>query len=223
VTGGTDSTSPAVQTDIGKSTKTFYEDHAREYFDRTVSADLSPIYDRFLKYIRPGGRILDAGCGSGRDLKAFRDRGFDPVGIDASSALAELAVIFSGAICIPMRFESLKFEVPFDAAWACASLLHLPKHRLLPVLRRLHRNLVEDGVLFASVQVGEGERSLPDGRFFAYYAPNEFAGFLSRSGFSIDETWISEDSLRSRRRIRWLNIIAHRKNSTPASAVDDGD
>ncbi len=207
------STSPRTPTALGESTRAFYEAHAKEYFARTVSADLSSVYDRFLKHVKPNGRILDAGCGSGRDLKALRDRGFDPVGIDASPALAKLATEFSGATCFPMRLEDLKFEYPFDAAWACASLLHMPKHKLVTVLRRLGRALVPDGMLFASVKVGEGEQLLPDGRFFAYYTPDEFERFLAKAGFCVEQLWISKDSLCSRRRIRWLNIIARRENS----------
>lgn len=221
--GGMNSASPSILRDLGESTRAFYEAHAREYFDRTVSADLSSVYDKFLKHVKPNGRILDAGCGSGRDLKALRDRGFDPVGIDASPALAKLATEFSGATCFAMRLEDLKFDHPFDAAWACASLLHVPKHNLLSVLRRLRRALVVDGMLFVSVKVGEGEQLLPDGRFFSYYTPDEFERFVAKAGFCIEELWISKDSLCSRRRIRWLNIIARRENLPSMSALDDGD
>jgi SAM-dependent methyltransferase len=212
---GINSTPAPVPTDVGESTRAFYETHAHEYFDRTVSADLSSIYDRFLKYVKPGGRILDAGCGSGRDLKALRNRGFDPVGIDASPEMAKLAAEFSGSACLPMLFEELRFDRPFDAVWACASLLHIPKHNLLSVLRRLHGNLVAGGILFASVKVGEGEELSSDGRFFAYYAPDEFERFLAKAGFCVNQLWISKDSLSSRRRIRWLNVIAHRRKLGP--------
>src|SRR6266853_1977653 len=105
---------------VDDSTTRFYETHAREYFDRTVSADLSALYDDVLKHVKPGGRILDVGCGSGRDLKIFRARGF-------------------------------------DAVWACASLLHLPKRNVVSILARLRLSLVEGGIVYASVQVGQGE------------------------------------------------------------------
>jgi 2-polyprenyl-3-methyl-5-hydroxy-6-metoxy-1,4-benzoquinol methylase len=190
-----------------------FSDFSIEYFDQTVSADLSPVYDRFLKYVRPKGRILDIGCGSGRDLKALHDRGFEAVGIDASLSLAKLAAEFSGVTCLPMRFEDLQFEHPFDAAWACASLVHIPKGKLVSVLRRLHKTLIGGGILFVSVKVGKGEHLLRDGRFFAYYTRGEFEQFLTKAGFAIDQSWISKDYLRPTQKIRWLNIIAHRANS----------
>ena len=198
--------------DASSSTLDYYEKHAREYFERTVSADLSAVYDVFLKHVRPGGRILDAGCGSGRDLKAFRSRGFDPVGIDASDALVNLAREFSGAPCFRIRLEDVSFSSEFDAVWACASLLHLPRTKVLPVLQRLRRSLVDGGTLFVSVQIGEGENFTPDGRFFAYYDPDELLCLVKVSGFTVVEQWTSADALLARRSIRWLNVIARKMN-----------
>lgn len=194
----------------GQSTLAFYEKHAQEYFDRTVSADLEPLYDRFFQYVKPGGKILDLGSGSGRDLKAMFDRGYLPLGIDASPTLAKLATGFSGTTCLTMRFEELRFGSEFDAVWACASLLHMPKRQIPSILRNVHHALVEHGVLFVSVQIGQGEKLLPDGRFFAYYAPEEFSQILEDAGFTIQQSWLSEDSLSSQRQIDWLNIVAIR-------------
>lgn len=199
----------AVPNDPCKSTLQFYEAHAEDYFDRTVLADLSPLYDAFLKHVRPGGRILDVGCGSGRDLKNFRARGFDPIGVDASHALIKKAAEFSGVMCLPMKFEEIDFDRCFDAVWACASLLHIPKSTIFSILQRLNRALVKDGALFVSVQIGEGEKVSADGRYFVYYTPDELAAVLTKSGFSVTEIWVSTDSLADREPIRWVNIIAH--------------
>jgi SAM-dependent methyltransferase len=198
------------EADLGRSTIASTRGHAQEYFDRTVSADLGPLYDRFLQYVKPGGRILDLGSGSGRDLKAMLDRGYFPLGIDASPSLAKLAGDFSGATCLTLRFEDLKFGSEFDAAWACASLLHMPKIQMPSILQNIHRSLAEYGVLFVSVQIGQGEKLLPDGRFFAYYAPEEFFQILEGAGYTIQKSWLSQDSLCSRRQIDWLNIVANR-------------
>jgi SAM-dependent methyltransferase len=39
------------------------------FFDRTINADVQDLYQKFLKYIPKKGRILDAGCGIGRDSR----------------------------------------------------------------------------------------------------------------------------------------------------------
>jgi SAM-dependent methyltransferase len=190
------------------STERFYETHAAEYFRRTVDVDLSHLYDRFLAAVPVGGRILDAGCGSGRDLREFVRRGYRATGIDASRALVRIAARHSPAPCFVMRFEDLSYENCFDAIWACASLLHVPKRMLRSVLHRLHLALVPGGVMFVSVQAGKGEALAPDGRFFARYTKQEFAKALKAAGFTVIEAWISKDVLAGRKSTRWINMLA---------------
>ena len=54
-------------------TERYYKDNSQEFFDSTINADVNPLYDHFLKYVPNNGYILDLGCGSGRDTKAFLD------------------------------------------------------------------------------------------------------------------------------------------------------
>ena len=53
----------------------YYDTHAAAFFTETRDVDMEPLYARFLAYVQPGGRLLDAGCGSGRDTRAFLERG----------------------------------------------------------------------------------------------------------------------------------------------------
>ena len=48
-------------------TAAYYEDHAAAFFADTATVDLAPLYARFLAHLPAESRILDAGCGSGRD------------------------------------------------------------------------------------------------------------------------------------------------------------
>jgi SAM-dependent methyltransferase len=190
------------------ATRRFYEERADEYFRRTVSADLSHLYNRFLPYLPSGGHILDLGCGSGRDLHAFIRRGFRAIGIDSSEALVERARAYSAAECVVGRIEELAYDHRFNGVWACASLLHLTRAAIGDALSRIHRSLVLGGVLFASVQEGEGEYVAADGRFYTLYTESEFLSFLKAAGFDVLETWNSQDALESKRPIHWLNVLA---------------
>lgn len=200
--------------DMISSTDQYYDEHAAEYYERTVAADMSHLYDRFLAMVPIGGKILDAGCGSGRDLLVFSERGFRAKGIDASRALVEMAKTRSGVSCCVGRIEEIKDEGKFDGVWACASLLHLPKAMLGSALCRLHRALVPGGAMFASVQEGNGEQRIDDGRYFAFYQPPEFLAAIESAGFSVIDVWGSDDVLQGRTATRWLNVLATSRLTT---------
>ena len=65
----------------------YYNTHADRYSEITRNADMSDIYKRFEENLKPGCRILDLGCGSGRDSKYFLDKGYKVVSLDASEAM----------------------------------------------------------------------------------------------------------------------------------------
>lgn len=189
------------------STARFYEEHAAEYFRRTVDADLSNARDRFLEFVPSHGRILDAGCGSGRDLREFVRLGYRARGIDASRELVKLAADYASAPCEVMRLEDLPYSNRFDGIWACASLLHLPKPVLGRALHRFAKALVPNGVLFVSVQFGQGESLADDGRLFVYYTESEIEDAIRSAGFEVIDVWTSEDVLAGRESLRWVNVL----------------
>ena len=188
----------------------FYEANAETYAAQTYHADLTHLYAPFLALLPRNARILDVGCGGGRDLRAFRERGFNPFGIDPSLALARIARQYSGVEVAVAKVELLEIEEKFDGAWACASLLHLPQAELPNALRRIHRSLISGGVLFLSVQAGHGEEFGPDGRFYSRYAEFEIRNAVHASGFEILDTWVTLDSLPARTAVNWINVLARK-------------
>lgn len=73
------------------NTVDYYNDNALEYYNLTIEVDMSPICEKFLQYVRPGGRIIDIGSGSGRDIKYFLSKGYKATGIDASKELCRIS------------------------------------------------------------------------------------------------------------------------------------
>lgn len=192
----------------------FYDANAEAYAAQTYRADLSHLYGPFLALLPRNAHILDVGCGGGRDLRAFRERGFIPFGIDPSSELARIARHYSGVEVVVGKVELLEIEEKFDGAWACASLLHLRKAELPNALKRLHRSLIGSGVLFLSVQAGDGEEFGPDGRFYSRYSESELQNAVHVSGFEILRTWQTSDSLPARPTVTWINVLARKSYST---------
>ena len=112
----------------------YYNTHADRYSEVTRNADMSDIYKRFEEHLKPGSRILDLGCGSGRDSKYFLDKGYDVVSLDASEAMCRKTQELTGKEAVHKRIEDMNYENEFDAVWACASLLHVAKSDMHKIL-----------------------------------------------------------------------------------------
>ena len=187
-------------------TKQYYQDNAQVFFDSTVNADMSAHYEHFLKYVPEHGRILDFGCGSGRDTKAFLQRGYLVDAIDGSSEMCRLASELCNIQVKCMDFTELNDVNKYDAIWACASLLHVAKKQLPAVLIKMRDALVIAGVMYISFKYGdyEGERN---GRFFFDVTPEVFNDLVSKvSGIKVLEEWFTED-VRVENSTKWYNII----------------
>lgn len=191
-------------------TKEYYQNNAQAFFDDTVNADISEQYDRFLKNIPNGGKILDFGCGSGRDAKAFLQKGYCVNAIDGSSELCRLASEYCGISVKCMDFYDLSDTEKYDGIWACASLLHIPKNEIPIILSKMEKALAHNGVIYASFKLGdfEGNRN---GRFFSDVNPVIFEEMISDViGLVKVDEWFTED-VRPEKKTTWYNVIL-RKN-----------
>ena len=104
----------------------FYENNAEQFAQDTLNVDMSQLYERFLSRLMPASRILDAGCGAGRDTAAFLRLGYQVEAFDASAKLVEIAQRVTGIAVQHSTFLNFSSAQPFAGIWACASLLHVP-------------------------------------------------------------------------------------------------
>jgi 2-polyprenyl-3-methyl-5-hydroxy-6-metoxy-1,4-benzoquinol methylase len=186
----------------------YYEAHADEYCRSTVGLDMGNVYERFLSQLAPGSHILDAGCGSGRDSKVFLQNGHTVTAFDGSPEMARFASAYTGQKCRVLRFQEVKFQQEFDAIWACASLLHVPKCEMESVLCRLISALRNGGIMYVSFIEGEGERVSADGRLYNSYTAKslgELVGGISMVGKIA--CWKSDEIPTSEQRAPWLNCL----------------
>lgn len=136
----------------------------------------------FLDLLAPGARILELGCGGGRDAAAMLARGFDVDPTDGTAKLAAAAEARIGRPVRTMRFDALSAAGEYDAVWAHASLLHVPRPGLPDVLGRIHRALRPHGLHFGSYKAGGVEGRDGFGRYFNYPSTAELLEAYSRSG-----------------------------------------
>ena len=189
------------------TTLTYYNQNARSYTTATQTLDFRLIQDRFLFRMPRSARILDFGCGSGRDTRYFLNHGFQVDAVDGSSEMCRIAGEYTGIPIRQMLFQELDTVDTYDGIWACASILHLSRMELSDVFRRMAVALRKNGMIYASFKYGsfEGERN---GRYFTDFTEKNFAEFVGRiSELVIQEMWISGDVRSGRGEERWLNTI----------------
>lgn len=163
-------------------------------------------YSIFEKYIQQGSHILDAGCGSGRDSLYFKSRGHRCTASDVSKKMCDFASKLLDQEVLQLSFEELRFENEFDAIWASASLLHVPKEEMLSSIKRLSMALKPKGIIYTSFKLGEQEFIKGD-RFFNSYTQESFQKLIGLTSFKILESFILEDSRPDKRGEYWLNCI----------------
>lgn len=196
----------------------YYRDNADEFIAGTVDLDLSDLHDRFLAKVPAGGLILDAGCGSGRDAKAFLDRGFRVRAFDAVPELAERAGALLGQPVSVMRFKDVAELDAYDGVWACASLLHVPEADLPDRIARLWAALKPRGIFYLSFKHGEGERFLQGRRFTDATEDRLRAWCASLPDIDDLTCWTTEDR-RPERTSTWINALLQRRSAPSAKLV----
>lgn len=200
----------------------YYETNAEEFFAATVAVDMSGLHHRFLKGIPAGGHILDAGCGSGRDAKAFSGLGFRVTAFDGSPALTRLASDHVGQAVHVRRFNQIDEVACYDGIWACASLLHLSEDEIPDVIERLWKALKPGGCFYFSFKHGKGERQQGGRRFTDADASIIAIWIDALSELADREIWTTQDQ-RPERNDEWINVLTVKAHAPADKLVTGGD
>jgi SAM-dependent methyltransferase len=191
----------------------YYDKNARAFFDESVKINLDNLYDIFLSYLDKGAHILDAGCGSGRDSKAFIEKGYRVTSFDSSKELVKIAAKYIGQQVKLMSFSQLDQTDIYDGVWCCASLIHVSMNKLLSSVILLKNALQENGIMYISFKYGKEER-FTEGRNFTDMNENRINRLINKiSDLTIIKTWIASD-LRPDKKDKWFNILLIKNTSS---------
>ncbi|MEA1969383.1 MAG: methyltransferase domain-containing protein [Thermodesulfobacteriota bacterium] len=164
----------------------YYQKNYQEYFRKTVTADPTSFLESFAAKLSPGAKVIDIGCGSGRDLLWLKKRGFKPVGFERSKGLADLAEQYSGARVIRADFELFEFSgMDADGILLTGALVHLKKEKFQPLLRSIVKGVKPKGIISISLKQGKGSLIDSMGRSFYLWQESELRNLFKDSSLSV--------------------------------------
>ena len=179
------------------SSKSFYQNQAQAYFDQTFGVDPSLFLLPLVRHLSPGARILDVGCGAGRDMLWLTNMGYSCTGLDSSPALAELARRHTGQPVIEADFETFDFqEMDMDALLLVGALVHVPHERFQLILSRILRALKPQGHVLLAMKQGQGVQTRPDGRVFFLWSKDDLMPIFEDCGLICIEYFKQQSKIR---------------------------
>jgi SAM-dependent methyltransferase len=211
------SVTPAELAKTSSVTLAHYNQHAESFWEGTRDHDVSQNRAALLENLTGPGpfRILDFGCGPGRDLRAFKDLGHEAIGLDGAERFVELARCYSS--CEVWLQDFLHLRLPpeyFDGIYANASLFHVPSQELPRVLRELWAALKPGGVLFSSNPRGDNEEGWSGERYGVYYNYESWRKHVTATGFSEITHYYRPPGL-PREQQPWLASVWRKKPTNP--------
>lgn len=185
----------------------FYQTNARRYVSESLGFDMHALRKKFTDLLPPDAHILDLGCGSGRDSRAFLDLGFKVTAIDGSAEIAKASSVYLGQDVIVELIQDFEAIETFDAIWCCASLLHVTKSEMPKTFEAIIRALRPYGIWYISFKEGDEERWDDQGRFFNDYSVNSIRSLLD-SFSNIEIIDINQQGAQLRGEVQnWLNVF----------------
>ena len=166
------------------------KEYVNEFFEDTSD---NKYIDIFLNSLN-GKKILDVGCGNGKDCKYILEKGFNINGIDLSIGMLNIA---------KEKVPNCNFEImditeitypddSYDGIISNCSLFHIPVEELPKTLKSFKRVLKPDGKLLLILQEGNGEKMVEEPYrpgiyiYIKYFSKNEIQKLLQEYGFEID-------------------------------------
>lgn len=169
-----------------RSTLDHYESSAEGFRLGTADHDVSQNIEALLSELGGEGpyRILDLGCGPGRDLMAFQALGHEVVGLDGTDAFVRMARAQAQVEVLHQDFLALALpDESFDGIFANATLFHIPSSELTRVLHEVRLSLRPGGVLFASNPRGNNREGWNGERYCVYHDLEHWRTYALAAGF----------------------------------------
>lgn len=178
---------------VDEQTIAVYDQEVGAYREMIGSKPTDSTLLAFIRRIRPGGFVLDLGCGPALASSIMRERGLlvDPV--DASDQMVGIANSTYDIGARKATFEDIDADNAYDGIWANFSLLHVPASEFTKIVTALHFSLKPEGVFHLGMKTGTGADRDRFGRFYTYYSQAALTDILTAVGFKVETVETGED------------------------------
>lgn len=170
-----------------------YDDIAKEYAEEFFEDTSDNKYiDIFLDSLE-GIKILDVGCGNGKDCKYISQKGFDINGIDLSVGMLSIAKekVPNGKFEVMDMTDITYPDDSYDGIISNCSLFHIPTEELPKTLESFRKILKPNGKLLLILQDGNGEMMVEEPYrpgvhiYMNYFSASQIQELLRQYGFEI--------------------------------------
>lgn len=199
-------------------TLAYYNQNAIKVAQRYESANVTQLHEFLSSSLKPGGSLLELGCGSGRDAAFMSDQGFRVLATDGSAAMLEQVKQHHPQLAAHVGQLQLPGELSselgtFDGIYAIAVLMHLSVQDIAKTISAVESLLTPKGRFAFSVSILRNDVTTDEfdakGRRFTILSPDKWQELCQKSGLQMTRTMMSEDAL-ERDTVTWMNCLAEK-------------
>lgn len=189
---------------MDKQTALYYQEFAASIGGRYETRKLDFLYDYACKIFPPGGKILEVGCGTGRDGSNLIKRGLKVFPSDGSISMLKELRAFHPELSSRTFQHRLPASLPFqdeclDGCLAIAVLMHLELDQIGQVFKEVQRVLKNQSSFLVSIPTKRSDLDAQfrdeNGRLYSPIPGSFFENLAAVTGFRLTHSFQNIDSL----------------------------
>lgn len=211
-----------------ESTIDYYQNNSSDLAKSYESANVDSVQELITRTFQEKSKLLELGCGTGREISFLLNKGYDVLGTDASESMLTQALLYhpelDGRLTHLIMPSSIGLtQESFDGVYSVAMLMHLPKNDITASLNEIYKILKIGGHFLFSISLIRDDVNEygydSKGRFFSSMSADEWCEICRQTGFVISSKFYNKDGL-GRDAIEWITLIITKENDHHDSRIE---